>query len=107
MTSMNASHKDKYRLEVRKWLADNIDLIEEKEPFATLHWMPSRERENQHHLDCQLRQKKLYDAGYAGVTVPAEYGGRGGEPWMQGVFREEAAGYQVHTGFFNSIQSSQ
>ncbi len=105
MTSIEINNEDEYRLETSTWLAENIDLIEEKQPFSTLHWMPSRERENQHHLDCQKRQKKLYDAGYAGITVPTEYGGHGGEPWMQRIFREEAAGYQVHTGFFNSIIS--
>jgi len=92
-------------MEARKWLAENIDPIEEKKPFTTLHWMPDQEKENQHHFDCQKRQKKLYDAGYAGVTVPKEYGGHGGEVWMQRVFREEAIGYQVHTGFYNSIIS--
>ena len=101
MTSIEINNEDEYRLETSTWLAENIDLIEEKQPFSTLHWMPSRERENQHHLDCQKRQKKLYNAGYAGITVPTEYGGHGGEPWMQRIFREEAAGYQVHTGFFN------
>ena len=105
MTSEHKSYEDQYRKKARKWLAENIDPIEEKKPFTTLHWMPNLEKENQHHLDCQQRQKKLYDAGYAGVTVPTKYGGHGGEPWMQKVFREEAIGYQVHTGFFNSIIS--
>jgi len=105
MTSEHKSYEDQYRKEARKWLAENIDPIEEKKPFTTLHWMPSRERENQHHLDCKRRQGKLYAAGYAGVTIPTEYGGHGGEAWMQRVFREEAVGYQVHTGFFNSIIS--
>ena len=57
MTSMEINSEDEYRLETRNWLAENIDLIEEKQPFSTLHWMPSREREDQHHLDCQKRQK--------------------------------------------------
>ena len=103
MTSEIESIEQQYRLEARQWLKDNIDLIEEKQPFSTLHWMPSQEREDQHHLNCQKLQKKLYDAGYAGTTVPIEYGGHGGEAWMQKIFKEESVGYQVHTGFYNSI----
>lgn len=103
MTSEIESIEQQYRLETRLWLKDNIDPIEEKKPFSTLHWMPSQEREDQHHLNCQKLQKKLYDAGYAGTTVPIEYGGHGGETWMQKIFKEESVGYQVHTGFYNSI----
>ena len=103
MTSEIESIEQQYRLETRQWLKDNIDPIEEKKPFSTLHWMPSQEREDQHHLNCQKLQKKLYDAGYAGTTVPIEYGGHGGETWMQKIFKEESVGYQVHTGFYNSI----
>tara|TARA_B100000686_G_C16795896_1_gene982318 strand:- start:860 stop:2077 length:1218 start_codon:yes stop_codon:yes gene_type:complete len=105
MTSEIKSYEDLYRNKARKWLAENVDPIEERKPFTTLHWMPNPEKENQHHFDCQQRQKKLYDAGYAGITVPTKYGGHGGEPWMQKVFREESIGYQVHTGFFHSIIS--
>ena len=46
---------------------------------------------------------KLYEAGFAGTTVPTKYGGHGGEAWMQKIFREESTGYQVHTGFYHSI----
>ena len=103
MTSEIESIEQQYRLEARQWLKDNSDPIQEKQSFSTLHWMPSQEREDQHHLNCQKLQKKLYDAGYAGTTVPTEYGGHGGEAWMQKIFKEESVGYQVHTGFYNSI----
>ena len=46
---------------------------------------------------------KLYEAGFAGTTVPTKYGGHGGEAWMQKIFREESTGYQVQTGFYHSI----
>ena len=47
MTSEIESIEQQYRLEARQWLKDNIDPIEEKQPFSTLHWMPSQEREDQ------------------------------------------------------------
>ena len=75
MATENNSLQQRYRLEAREWLAGNMAPLEERELFATLHWMPSREKEDQHHLDCQQRQGKLYEAGYAGITVPKEYGG--------------------------------
>ncbi|GIS38685.1 MAG: hypothetical protein Ct9H90mP11_00050 [Acidimicrobiales bacterium] len=31
---------------------------------------------------------KLYEAGFAGTTVPTKYGGHGGEAWMQKIFRK-------------------
>ena len=38
-------------------------------------------------------QRKLFDAGYAGISFPAEYGGRGLTAAHERAFREEAAGY--------------
>ena len=38
-------------------------------------------------------QRRLFDAGYAGITFPAEYGGRGLTAAHERAFREEAAGY--------------
>ncbi len=47
--------------------------------------------------------RKLHAAGYAAITVPKEYGGQGGEGWMQRAFNEEAADRNVNTGFYGSI----
>ena len=48
----------------------------------------------------QAAQRALYDAGWAGITVPAEYGGRGGERWQERIFRQEQARFTVDTGLF-------
>ena len=95
--------EEQYRLKTRQWLKDNIDPLRERKAFSTLHWMPSKETEKTHHNACQKLQMKLYEAGFAGTTVPTEYGGHGGEAWMQKIFREESTGYQVHTGFYLSL----
>ena len=95
--------EEQYRLKTQQWLKDNIDPLKERQPFSTLHWMPSKETEKNHHNACQQLQMKLYEAGFAGTTVPTEYGGHGGDAWMQKIFREESTGYQVHTGFYHSI----
>ncbi|MFM8303330.1 MAG: acyl-CoA dehydrogenase family protein [Actinomycetota bacterium] len=45
-------------------------------------------------------QRRIFDEGWAGITVPPEYGGRGGERWQERVFRQEQARYAVDTGLF-------
>jgi alkylation response protein AidB-like acyl-CoA dehydrogenase len=45
-------------------------------------------------------QQALADAGWAGITVPTEYGGRGGERWQERIFRQEQARFTVDTGLF-------
>ncbi|MEA3075952.1 MAG: hypothetical protein QOF60_860 [Actinomycetota bacterium] len=45
-------------------------------------------------------QAKLYDAGLAGITWPAEVGGQGLSNEHQRVFNEEAADYEMPTGVY-------
>ena len=45
-------------------------------------------------------QAKLYDAGFAGITWPKEYGGQGLTNAEQIAFGEEARGYALPTGVF-------
>lgn len=94
-----------YRAAARAWLETNCEPVEEDTGFSKLHWMPEPGAEDAHHERSRRMQRKLYDAGYAGITVPTEFGGHGGEPWMQRAFREEALASRrdINTGFFNSI----
>ncbi|TCP50071.1 alkylation response protein AidB-like acyl-CoA dehydrogenase [Tamaricihabitans halophyticus] len=45
-------------------------------------------------------QAALYDAGFAGISWPAEYGGQGKDATLQQVFNEEASGYELPTSPF-------
>ena len=45
-------------------------------------------------------QRRLYDAGLAGLTVPVEYGGQGLTGEHVEVLNEEAAGHDLPTGVF-------
>jgi alkylation response protein AidB-like acyl-CoA dehydrogenase len=45
-------------------------------------------------------QAKKYAAGYAGITWPKEWGGRGGTPIEQVIYHQEEARYLVPRGFF-------
>jgi alkylation response protein AidB-like acyl-CoA dehydrogenase len=70
-----------FRAELRSWLAETIPGLPPK---------PSREdwparREYDTHW-----QRLLYDAGYAGINWPTEYGGRGATPTEHLIFLEES-----------------
>ena len=47
---------------------------------------------------CQEWQRTLFDSGWAGITWPVEYGGRGGAGWQQRIFDEEQARFDVAAG---------
>ena len=56
--------------------------------------------EEAHVKACREWQRTKADAGWAGLTWPVEYGGRGLSGLHQGIFLEEEAHYDVPTGMF-------
>ncbi len=59
---------------------------------------PSPEAQAQHVRACKEWQKTLYDGGWAGITWPTEYGGRGGTAIEQAIFNQEVARFEVGAG---------
>ncbi len=51
---------------------------------------------------CHEWQATLYDNGWAGITWPKEFGGRGATPGQQIIFNQEASRYDVTPGFINA-----
>jgi alkylation response protein AidB-like acyl-CoA dehydrogenase len=45
-------------------------------------------------------QHTLYEGGWAGITWPREFGGRGGTPMQQLIFRQEESHFEVPSGLF-------
>src|SRR3954469_11742216 len=45
-------------------------------------------------------QRKKYEAGFAGITWPEKWGGRGGGPIQQVIYNQEEANYVVPRGVF-------
>jgi alkylation response protein AidB-like acyl-CoA dehydrogenase len=82
-----------YRQRARTWLADNI-------PRATGRDRHDDDPSPERLAEVKALQQKLYDAGYAGFTFPAEYGGQGLTLDHERVFVEEAAGYDIPTRSF-------
>jgi alkylation response protein AidB-like acyl-CoA dehydrogenase len=72
-----------FRAELRAWLADAVP-AHGPGPDARDDWAAQRE------YDCGW-QRKLHDAGYAGINWPREYGGRDASLTEQLVYYEEIA----------------
>src|SRR6266508_3390362 len=70
-----------FRADARAWLAENI-------PDELRGYRGSETRFEEHG---RKWSRALYDAGYAGLTWPEEYGGAGAPYSYQAIFLEEAA----------------
>jgi alkylation response protein AidB-like acyl-CoA dehydrogenase len=72
----------KFRDELRSWLAAN----------TPKDWDEARQESMQQRFDYLKRwQRKLYDGGWAGISWPKEYGGRGASLMQQVIFWQEMA----------------
>ena len=88
-----------YRLAARAWLAEHMTPLrrlddgswEDPDGFEPSPERVARARE---------LQARLFDAGYAGITYPPEYGGQGLTLDHEQVFLEESAGYDMPTRVF-------
>ena len=69
----------KFRDEVRAWLEANKPHGDGASEEGQRDFIESR----------RTWQKKMYDAGYVGITWPKEYGGRGGGFMEQLIFNDE------------------
>lgn len=87
-----------YRAGVRSWLESNATPIGEHDLWG-VNFHTSDEAASEYFRAGVQWQQKTYAAGYAAITVPAEYGGQGGEGWQQRIFAEESARYQENSGF--------
>ncbi|MEZ5560667.1 MAG: acyl-CoA dehydrogenase family protein [Pseudomonadales bacterium] len=76
-----------FREEARAWLAANVPT--EKE-LAGLSFMEQ----------CKLWQKRKYDAGWACITWPKEYGGRGASAIENVIWGQEESKYDLPGGVF-------
>jgi alkylation response protein AidB-like acyl-CoA dehydrogenase len=90
-----------FRLEVRAWLAANAELraagsSDYKRRMAATTEHRHQEREQIEHT--KRVQRQIYDAGFAGLSVPTVYGGRGLTITHERVWRQESARYVIDTG---------
>jgi alkylation response protein AidB-like acyl-CoA dehydrogenase len=71
-----------FRAELRSWIADNLRDSDRGERPSRGRWSEEVTRD---------WSKKLYEAGYAGLTWPQEFGGAGAPYEHQAIFLEEIA----------------
>ncbi len=71
-----------FRAELRAWIEANL-------PDSAKDLQPSRTRASE--STSREWSKRLFEAGYAGLTWPREYGGRGAPYTHQAIFLEEMA----------------
>ncbi len=88
-----------FRAEARSWLESHA---KEKgsEMKLSLYHDPSPEAAAESVRRSKEWQRTLYEGGWAGITWPAEYGGRGGTPIQQMIFDQEQARFDVSAGAF-------
>jgi alkylation response protein AidB-like acyl-CoA dehydrogenase len=63
--------------------------------------VPTAASEHAHVEECKAWQRVKFDNGWAGITWPTQYGGRGGTAVQQGIFSQEEFKYDVATGVFS------
>jgi alkylation response protein AidB-like acyl-CoA dehydrogenase len=99
--SSDTPEQAEFREEVRAFLAANAQPKREVSPWA-LNFHTTEEGGRAEFEKGRAWQRTLFDNRLAGLTYPVELGGRGGAPWMESVYREEAANYDVSSGFIAS-----
>jgi alkylation response protein AidB-like acyl-CoA dehydrogenase len=92
-TTQDATDLDVFRERARRWLAENAPKRGATDLGAEAEMGSQGERD----LVSFAReiQAKMHDAGFAGITVPREYGGQGLTRAHQAVWSQEAAQYVI------------
>jgi len=85
-----------FREQVRSWLEANASL-RTAAPAAPIDHSPEAEARAWEAM--KAWQRKKYEGGWAAITWPVEYGGRGGTPIEAMIFNEEQARFDVPAGF--------
>ena len=78
---------EQFRQEARAWIEANL------EPRPPHTREPSGDRTPEQMAEARALQGRLFAAGYAGISFPVEYGGRGLTTEHERAFRQEAVGY--------------
>jgi len=78
-----------YRRRARAWLEANL----QRRTGADVPLMEMADKTDEEMPAERALQRKLYEAGYAGISWPAEYGGQGLPPEYEAAFNAEARGF--------------
>src|SRR5215213_3200166 len=87
--SSTQSDVEEFRREARAWIEANLEPWRGPRGGRVIGDAKTPDKM----AAARLLQRKLFDGGYAGISYPAEYGGRGLTSLHERAFREEARGY--------------
>jgi len=88
-----------FRADVRGWLAANAQPRQGTGDWSNGPRDPSWAAECEYFDRCRAWQRTRFDGGWAGITWPAEHGGRGGTAAEALAFEQEQARFDVSSGF--------
>jgi len=88
MDFQDTAEEAAFRKEVKSWLKANVP---DKKELKGLSYIEQ----------CKLWQKRKYDAGWACIRWPKEYGGRDASAIEQVIFNQEESAFDVPTGVFS------
>ena len=89
-----------FRAEARAWLERHARPRGAANVARRAPHDPSPEADARHVEACKRWQRTRYEGGWAGITWPKAYGGRGGTAREQSIFDQEQARYDVTIGVF-------
>ena len=85
-----AEDLDAFRTRAKEWVATNLELLNGADPY-----LGHATDDADHVMRAKAIQRKLADAGFAGLCYPVEYGGRGLPAEYQDAFIEVTYGYEL------------
>jgi alkylation response protein AidB-like acyl-CoA dehydrogenase len=88
---------ESFRLRAREWIRGNLAPIGADANFGMLRMERTEEEEQAGVAHDRAVQRKLFDAGLAGICFPKEYGGQGLTLAHQQAFNDEISGYEFPT----------
>ncbi|HEY2815267.1 MAG TPA: acyl-CoA dehydrogenase family protein [Acidimicrobiales bacterium] len=88
-----------FRADAREWLAANAVPKGSPDDFATGHFAGDMSPA-EYVKKCRWWQGQLFEGGWAGISWPANAGGRGGKPIQEAIFAEEHSKWGVSNGIF-------
>jgi alkylation response protein AidB-like acyl-CoA dehydrogenase len=91
MTATDLESLESFRLRARQFIGANLAAADPDHPCALSF------------ADSRVVQAMIFDAGFAGIAVPTEYGGAGLTPQHQGVWADEVQGFVIPAVLFVSI----
>jgi alkylation response protein AidB-like acyl-CoA dehydrogenase len=88
-----------FRSEARAWLEANAIPKGSPDDFSAGHFSGNIDAD-EYVKRCRWWQGQLHEGGWAGISWPKAFGGRGGKPIEEAVFAEEQGKWGVSAGIF-------